>query len=316
MVLLKVLLCLISFGGLWYGSGLVVEAVKHMAKRLNIPSFAFSFFVLGMLTSIPELAVGINSISENKPEIFVGTYLGGVIVTFLLVIPIMAILYKRVHVRKHLSGGNLLVVLGIISAPALLTLDQTITNTEGFIMIALYVTLFYIVRTKSNVFRRVGRMVEKATKHHDVKQNMALRLIIGASLVFISSRVVVTQTIYFSETYNVSAFILSLLVLSLGANLPEIALAIRSYSSKAEDVAIGDYIGSAAANTLLFGMFTLINNGEVVTGKSFFIPWLFIVVAMLAFFFMTRGKSDLTRKEGLMLVGLYALFIASEVASL
>lgn len=316
MLLLRFLLCILAFVGLWYGSGLIVEAVKRLAKRLNIPSFAFSFFVLGTLTSIPELAVGINAISENKPEIFVGTYLGGVVVTFLLVIPVMAIMYKRVHVRKHLSGGNLLVVLGIIAAPAILTLDQTITNPEGFIMIVLYITLFYIVKTRNNMLQRVGRMVQKATKHHDVKQNMALRLVIGVALVFMCSRFVVAQTIYFSEAFSVSAFVLSLLALSLGTNLPEIALAFRSLTSKAEDVAIGDYIGSAAANTLLFGIFTLINNGEVITGKSFFIPWLFIVASLMAFFFMTRGKSDLTRKEGYFLVSMYLLFIATEIYSL
>lgn len=310
----NLILYIFAFIGLWYGSGLIVASIKRLARKIQIPSFAFSFFVLGILTSIPEIAVGVNALSENHPEVFVGNLLGGVIVMFLLVIPLLAIINKRVHVKKHLSNKNLLVTLGIICSPALFTLDKTITNTEGFIMIALYVALFYIIRTRQDVLARIQRLVKKEQK--DPKNSSVLKLIIGIVVVFLTSRFIVDQTIAGAEYYGVSTFMVSLVILGLGTNLPEITLAIRSITSKAEDVALGDYLGSAAANTLLFGIFTLINNGNVVTEKNFIITFMIIVFSLGMFFMMTRGKSTLTRKEGFALLSCYLAFIIFEFLNL
>jgi cation:H+ antiporter len=307
---LNLALYILAFIGLWYGSGLIVASIKRLAHKIQIPSFIFSFFVLGILTSIPEIAVGVNALSENHPEVFVGNLLGGVIVMFLLVIPLLAIINKRVRVKKHLSNKNLLVTLGIICSPALFALDKTITNTEGFILIALYITLFYIIRTRQDVLARIQRLVKKEQK--DPKNSSILKLSIGIGVVFLMSRFIVDQTIAGAEFYGVSTFIVSLMILGLGTNLPEITLAIRSITSKAEDVALGDYLGSAAANTLLFGIFTLINNGNVVTEKSFLVTFLIIVFSLGMFFMMTRGKSTLTRKEGLALLSCYLAFITFE----
>jgi cation:H+ antiporter len=309
-VLLTGIFLVLAFTGLWFGSGLIVDAIKKLARKIRIPSFAFSFFILGLLTSIPEIAVGINAISENRPEIFVGTLLGGVIVMFLLVIPLLAVLSKAVHIKKHLSDKSLLVTLGIIATPALFATDQVITNLEGFVLVALYVTLFYIIKTRKGMLGRVENVFKH--EHLDWRHSSFLHLCIGIIVVFISSRYIVDQTIELSTYFGVSTFIASLLVLSVGTNLPEIALAIRSLTSKAEDVALGDYLGSAAANTLLFGIFTLINNGEVVTEKQFFITFIIIIVALGTFYAMTRGKSKLTRKEGFALLGFYAAFICYE----
>lgn len=303
-----------SFIGLWYGSGLIVDSIKRLARKINVSSFAFSFFVLGFLTSIPEIGVGINALEQNQPEIFIGNLLGSVIVMFLLVIPLLAVLGNGVRVKKHLSNRDLLVTLGIIAVPALFALDQTVTNVEGFILMGLYVVLFYIIRAKKGVLERVERMLQREQKNW--RQSTVLRLAFGVLIVFMTSRFIVEQTILAAEVYQLSTFIISLLVLSIGTNLPEISLALRSLTSKAEDVALGDYLGSAATNTMLFGVFTLVNNGEVITERSFTVTFYIIVGSLLAFFLLTRGKSWLTRKEGWMLLGCYVIFLVYEANSL
>jgi cation:H+ antiporter len=314
MTIITVLLYFAAFIGLWVGSGLIVSSIKQVAQKIHIPSFTFSFFVLGILTSIPEMAVGINALSENHPEVFVGTLLGGIIVIFLLAIPLLAVIHKRVQIKKHLSNKSILVTLGVILTPAIFTLDKVITNTEGFIMIALYIMLFFIIRTKQSFLGRLQQLVSKEQKNP--QNSSIIKLILGIVIVYFTSRFIVNQTITAAEFYGIPTFVVSLIVLGLGTNLPEIALAIRSLTSKAEDIALGDYLGSAAANTLLFGIFTLLTNGNVVTEKNFIVTFLIITFALGMFFLMTRGKSVLSRKHGLVLIACYAAFIASEYFSL
>ncbi len=313
MQIAKLILYIAAFFVLWLGSGLIISAVKKLARKIQIPSFVFSFFVLGVLTSIPEMAVGINSLSERRPEVFVGSLLGGVIVMFLLVIPLLAVINKKVHVKKHMSSKNLLVTLGIICTPAIFALDKVITNTEGYILIVLYIALFYIIKTKKTAAQKLQR-IHKIMKgeRKNLRDSSILKLIIGIVIVFVSSRYIVTQTIAASEYYNVSVFAVSMIVLGFGANLPELTLAIRSVTSRSEDVALGDYLGSAAVNTMLFGVLTLINNGDVITEKNFLVTFLVIVFALGSFFVINQGKSMITRKEGFVLLGCYLAFVVYE----
>lgn len=314
MLAQNLLFYIAAFVGLLYGSGLIVDSIKRLARKIRIPPFAFSFFVLGFLTTIPEISVGLNALDQGQPEIFVGNLLGSVIVLFLLVIPMLAILSGGIKVRKHLQDRDLLVTLGIIAVPALFALDRTITNIEGFVLVVLYVALFYIIRVKKGVLGRVEHLL--AAEQKDWRHSTLFKLLVGVAIVFFTSRFIVEQTIELSETMGLSTFVVSLLILSVGTNLPEIGLALRSLTAKAEDVALGDYLGSAAANTLIFGALTLINNGEVVTERYFTVTFVIILASLLAFYMMTRGKNWLTRKEGFILLACYIVFVIYEANQL
>ncbi len=104
------------------------------------------------------------------------------------------------------------------------------------------------------------------------------------------------------------------MILSLGTNLPELSLAVRSVLSGKKDIAFGDYIGSAAANTLLFGIFTILNDGEVLTADNFLITFLFILFAVVSFYFFSRSKNEISIKEGFILISVYLLFIIVELS--
>ena len=102
--------------------------------------------------------------------------------------------------------------------------------------------------------------------------------------------------------------------IALGTDLPELTLAVRSVLTRKEAVAMGDYVGAAAASTLLFGIFTLLHGGEVLTDSNFAVTFVFIALSLILFFFFSRSKSFLSRNEGLILFGVYLIFITVELA--
>src|SRR4030042_5741949 len=106
MLIAIVISYFLSFFVIWYGAGLIISAVDKISKKSNISKFAVSFFILGLLTSTPELAVGINSIADHDPEIFVGNLLGGIIVIFLLIVPILAIMGNGIKLAHQLNSKN------------------------------------------------------------------------------------------------------------------------------------------------------------------------------------------------------------------
>lgn len=303
-------LYLVAFFVIWLGSGLIIHSIDKIARQLKLSSFAISFFILGILTSIPEAALGFSAIADKQPEIFVGTLLGGVVVIYLLVIPILAILGKGIPINHGLSKRNLILTLAVTLAPSVLVLDKKVTNAEGLILILLYILLFYIIQQKK------GLLDKDRTDIFKLKAYSLLdlaKVVLGIGLVFVSSQFIVNQTIIFSQIFSIPTFYISLVILSFGTNLPELSLAVRSILSGKKDIAFGDYLGSAAANTLLFGFFTLLNVGEVITVNNFFVTFIFIATGLTLFYFLSNSKNEISVKEGFYLLVLYLLFVIIEL---
>lgn len=312
MLITNIFLYLASFVVIWLGAGLIIKSVDKIARKLKLSQFAISFFLLGLLTSIPETAVSFNAVAERNPEIFVGTLLGGVVVIFLLIIPILAILGKGIKVNHSLNKKNLALVLATTVVPAALVIDQKVTNLEGLLMIGAYVFLFYEIQKHHGIFDREEAEVLRLKAYSFLD---LLKVALGIGLVFISSNYIVHQTVMFSEIFHIPTFYISLIILSLGTNLPELSLAIRGITSGKQDIAFGDYLGSAAANTLLFGFFTLLNDGEVITVNNFVVTFIIIATGLSIFYYFSRTERIISIKEGITLISLYVIFVLYEVSN-
>jgi len=301
----SILLYIASFIFIWLGAGLVVSSVDRFSRKLGLSSFAVSFIILGLLTSTPEFAVGLTAVSEHNPEIFVGNLIGGIPVIFLFIIPLLAILGNGIRINHDFTLKNLLFTLGIIVAPSFFMLDKEMNSIEGIILIILYISLIFVVEKKHGFFDRsnVQAMNIKAYSYKDL-----VKILLGIGIMFVASQIIVDKTMYFSEILKIPAFYISLIVLSLGTNLPELSLAIRSVVSGKKDIAFGDYMGSASANTLLFGIFTLLSGGEVLSVNNFFKTFLFVAGGLVLFFVLSRSENTLSRRAGFILLALYLIF--------
>jgi len=307
---LKIILYVLSFIVLWYASDLIISSVDKMSKSIKMSRFALSFFILGMLTSMPEIGVGITSIIENDPQIFVGNLLGGVVVIFLFIIPMLAIFGNGINLTNRMDPGALFMSLIICVAPSFLVADRRVGIFEAILMILLYLITFYIVQRKQNLVESFESAVKKNGKHNLVS---FLRILIGLVLIFFVSDFIVERTMEFSEILKISPFVISVVVLSIGTNLPELFIAVRSLKSNNKDIAFGDYIGSATANTLIFGVMVMINGGAIIIPNHFIQRFIFIFIGLILFYFFARSKNRLSRKEAVILLLLYLCFIGVEL---
>ncbi len=310
ILLFNLLLYIIAFIGLWFGAGLIVNAASKFSRKLKLAPFAFSFVFLGILTSTPEFSVGIQAVINHDAEIFVGNLLGGIVVLFLVVIPLLAVFGKGISLKHEMNQKMLFMTTGVILLPSLLTLDKRVTNIEGVIMIASYLGLLYFVQRKNGIFDKENEQLlnMKAYSYKDL-----LKILLGLGIVFISSNLIVDKTMYFADLFSISAFYIGLIVIALGTDLPELTLAIRSVISGKKELAMGDYIGAAAVSTFLFGLFTLLHNGEVITVSNFIVTFIFIATALGLFYFFSSTKKYISRNNGLVMLGIYVLFVVLEL---
>ncbi|MEK7127157.1 MAG: sodium:calcium antiporter [Patescibacteria group bacterium] len=298
---------LLSFFLIWQGSSLVVGSISKLAHKLNLSTFSVSFFVLGFLTSLPEIMVGLNSVIGGKPEIFVGNLLGGTLALFIFVIPLLAVFGNGLSLRHELNEKHLLVALVVILAPAFLILDNSAVIFDGLVLVSLYALLFYILE-------RGGQKITNPSDGHSFHwiKDVA-KIVFGITLVVVSSYLLVDKTVYFAKVLGLSPFIISFIIVALGTNLPELALVARAAISGHKDIAFGDFLGSAVANSLIMGVMIIFNRGDIVIPTNFFMQFIFIFGGIALFYYFSRSHQDISRREGLILLAVYVIFLAVQL---
>lgn len=300
---------IVSFFGIWFGAGLAIKSVEKLSRSIHLSSFLTSFLLLGFFTSLSELSVGINSIIVRDPEIYVGNLIGASLVLFMLVIPLLSLFGGSIKVSPELQSHNLPLSLLVISIPVLLSIDGKVTKADGIFALTAYITLIVFLQAKSGLISNIQKNIKTASLSTG---KTVLSILAGVAIIFISSHFLVEQTLYFSKVLSVSPFLISLLVISLGTNIPELSLAIRSAFMKNNQIAFGDYVGSAAFNTFLFSALTLFNKQTVTLTNSYLVSLSFMIIGLILFYYFARSKSTISKSEAVCLLFLYCLFLFTE----
>lgn len=299
-----------SFIGIWVGAGLAIRSVEKLSHKLRLSSFIVSFLVLGFFTSISELSVGVNAALQNEPGIFVGNLIGASIVLFLMVIPLLAIVGHDIVINKEVRGHNLILPLLVVATPVLLSLDGSVSRTDAVIAVFLYVVSALVIQNRRGFVKNVATLAK--FKKFSVGTELA-KIATGALLIFASSRMVVLQTEYFAHLLGLSEFFISLMIIGIGTNLPEMSLIVRSLFMKSNQVAFGDYLGSASFNSFLYGLLALWYGKPITLNNSYSVSLAFLIVGLILFFIFAKSKHTISKKEAFILLGLYISFFTVEL---
>ena len=312
------ILFLLSLSFIWVFAGLVVDSVDRVAKRFNQSGFTVAFFVLGLLTSISEVSVMVNSAITGTPGVSAGNLVGASFVILMLIIPFLAVAGNGVQLRKTLSKSKLAFALLTVALPAIFLLDGAVSRREGLACILAYVALLYLVQRSS--LNSVPAVMEEVEEDLIQKQRATIpdiiKIVGGAVIIFFAGNVLVSESVFFSEALSIPSSIIGLLLLSIGTNVPELVIAVRAIQSKHKDIAFGDYLGSAVANTLVFGILPLITGNFSVERSEFLFSAVLMVLGLFLFYKFARSRNKISKKEGLVLLGVYAAFLIIQITIL
>lgn len=305
-----VLILIAAFVLVWFSAGLVVDTIASMARRLNLTAFSFSFFFLGLFTSITELMIGLNALNEGEPTIFVGNLLGGTVVLFGLVLPLLAMVTGGIKFKRELSAPQLGLTLLYICLPALAIADGKVTVQEAIFAVCGYPLIWILIKIRKQSV--LQSMFNQLSQNRFSLPNKSWQMFLGFGMLVVASHLLVQQTLWLSESFDTSPFLVSLLMLSIGSNIPELVVAVQAALKGKTEVAYGSYLGSAVANTVFFGLLTLIHQETIVVFSG--LPLLFpsIVLLIVLFYFFLRSEKGLSRVEGVTLLLVYFAYLVGE----
>lgn len=298
-------LLIISFYFLGKSADLIILNIREIGEKLGI-RMLFLGIILGFLTSFPELFLGINAIINDIPELSFGNLMGGIVVLFGLILGISLILNREIRNDGEITDH--VIVSVYIFFPLLMGLDGKLGFVDGLVMIVVYMFLLYIFYIKQ---KNKNTVKVKITDKNEIIKKFIF-IILGLVLLLTVSNFIIKLSILLFEGLNISIFLVGLVVFSLGTNLPELIVTVRSYKRNMGELSISNLAGSAMANVMIVGMFSFIKPIYVAVNISYYVLMFFIAILFLSFLYFYRTNKLLSRNEGYILVAVYFMFLIAQ----
>lgn len=300
---------LVLVGLLVKSADLVANVFVHIARQYRVGEFLIGFLVLGVLTSLPEVAVAINSTQTGAASLSLGNLMGATLVLLTLVVGGNAFLYNGIPFKGRYNTHEILITLFVIALPLFALVDQDLSWGEGVLLIFAYGALALHLRS-----------IYKLRRHSDTRptiNKLSLRIMLEvaigvAGLIFVSD-LIVDRALFLAEQLAVNEALVGIFLLAIGTNLPEIAVLFRANSASKERFAIGNFLGSATANTAIVGLIGILQPGIDVDRAKFLPVMVVLAITIVIFGILSRTQAGLSRREGIILILLYFGLIAAEV---
>ncbi|MBD3256286.1 MAG: hypothetical protein GF383_14405 [Candidatus Lokiarchaeota archaeon] len=138
-------MAIIGFLGVTLSAFMIINSIILLSEILKIHEFILSFFILGVATSLPELAVEINAIKQKEYDLAIGDVLGSCIVDSTISIAIGQLLFPQ-EVSAEVAIPTILYTLfASLIVIVVIAARGKIDRKAGILFISLYFMSYFVI---------------------------------------------------------------------------------------------------------------------------------------------------------------------------
>ena len=312
------LVCLIK-GGDWF-----VDGASSMARKFHLPELLLGATVVSIGTTLPEVMVSTMSALSGHGEIAYGNAIGSVICNTALIAAItIAVRPGPVNPQTLRIPVAFFYIAAAIYCVAAYAMGK-FTRPMGLIMLTVFLAYMIVnVRSMTVDAEEAAESEVPAAKvskeENDVSMGKILLLLVaGAALIAVGANLLVDNGTLIAQAFGVPESVIALTFVALGTSLPELVTAITSLAKGHGALSLGNVIGANVFNLVLVSGVSVTLAPFVVPQSAVFmghnsslvleIPVMLLVMSILTIPSLIRGK--LTRRQGILLLAIYAVFCA------
>lgn len=304
MDILTIILLIVGFVLLIKGADMFVDGASDLATKLKIPAMIIGLTIVAFSTSAPEAAVSVTSALNHSNAIAISNIVGSNIFNLLVVVGITAIIYKIDIDDVSLKQDFPVLLISSILLLLFIVTSSQISRIEGIIFligIIAYVT-FLIVKSKKE-----SKNMPVGTTHLS-NIMIVLFIIVGLAFILIGSDLVVDASKDIALSLGMSETLVGLTIVSIGTSLPELITSVTAAYNKNTGIAIGNAVGSCIFNILfIVGLTTTIT--PIATTSVMVIDTIIMILALVITYILAYDKKDFNRKDGIILVSLFIVYM-------
>jgi len=176
-----------------------------------------------------------------------------------------------------------------------------------------YFFKFSYIRTMGKVLFQDAPDASNPAAEKPLSKSLLLKnlciVLLSTIAIWFGANLLVEGAVFFANLFMIPDSVIGLSLVALGTSLPELGVALSAARQGLGNIVAGNIIGSNIANIFLIvgitGMITPLN----VTTSSIVISTGFMIVIAVLFLLFIRSRWQLERREGIVLLLLYVIFL-------
>lgn len=321
-VIFAVSLALVVKGADWF-----LDSAEKIGLSFGLSSFVIGVIIVGLGTSLPELASAFAAIWQGAEELIPANVVGSNIANILLIVGLSAAVGGKLAVSKNLIDLDIPLLTIATAFGVFVLYDGVVMPIEAlFLLTSFVIFLIYSTRNGGVIddsqdiqqlfsFERRRPRVEITNIGDDPKtesDTVTIRdfmwLAVGLLALVVGGRYLVEAVVQEARILDVGVGAISLVAVAVGTSLPELAVSLKAAIRGKHEVALGNIFGSNVFNILLVlglpGLFApiTVDNATLALG----IP---VMIMATAFFVISGMSRRIHSYEGALYLLVYAFFI-------
>lgn len=302
MVLVPLVLIGVGLAIVVFGADEAIKRLVNLARFLRLSEFTTSFVIAGIIAVLPELSIGVLAALEGTSSLGYGVILGANVADLTLVIGVVVFVAGKLPFDSSVIKNVRLSFLSVL-LPVFLFVDGNISRTDGILLVLVYLLyLFSVLRTKPEEQAITG----KRPKMRFLVE--LLVLVVSLTILLIGGSLITDNSQALSIALALPLFVIGTIV-AVGTCLPEMTFAIRASKKQHGELGLGNILGNVLADSLLtIGVIALIQPIAPAFTTPPLLTGFFMAASALVVYILSRD-GVLDRKDGAILIAMYAVFI-------
>jgi len=304
-IIIQVVLLIVGFVFLIKGSDFFVDGASSIASLLKIPTIIVGLTIVAFGTSAPEAAVSITSSLTGNNAMAVSNVIGSNLFNILMVIGVSALLGDLLMEKSVLNKDLPFLVAITILFAAFILIGWNITNIEGIILLIILIAyILYLIRSSKK--SADANKVEKAKLS---LPKSIIFIVIGLAGIILGGDLVVNSASDIAMALGMSETLVGLTIVAIGTSLPELVTSLTALKKGENQLVIGNVIGSNIFNILfVLGASSAIS--AIPLDSSLLIDVVFMLAVTILCFIFGKTQEKYDKKEGIILVALFIVYMA------
>lgn len=288
-----------------------VEGAKQIGSAFGMSNFAIGVLIVGLGTSVPELASSIAAVMNGTSEIVVANVVGSNITNILLIVGVLATLGGPIVIGKNLLKTELPIFFIATVHFVASVHDGMIDRVEAMLLVGTLIAyVWYLLSSPSD--KEVEDAADPNSQQSRLKINSVVFVILGIGAVLVGANYTVEMAVNIATGLSVPIGLVSIAAIAIGTSLPELFVSLQAIRNNETDLAIGNIFGSNAFNILMVvgipGLIAPLMIDAVVMELG-----LLILVAASLILFVSGLARQIQKWEGVMMLLFFAFFLAKLV---
>lgn len=301
------LLLVLALAVVIQGASLSSRFAERIAESFHLSRYLVGFIVVSFVAILPETFIALNAAFQSAPSLGIGTLFGSNVIDLTLIFAILVFVVRKrgIYVEKSILSKLRIYPL-FLAIPLLLGIDGRFDQADGAALIIIGVIFYYYMfRDSVGISSRSSEIKHRFRNIVFFIGSMIL-LLIGAHFTSLAA-------VNLAKTLQVTPILVGVLIVSFGTTLPELFFSVKAVKNRKNALAVGDVLGSVLADaTIVVGILALIAPFDFPRTVAY-VAGGFMVFSAMVLMALMRSRNRLSYREAFVLIGIWGVYIMTEL---